>query len=71
MYVLRWPQMVQSLWNERCIVHMLAHVCYPNQSPPGVCFQRQNIFMSLIITGHSGNKMGMYMEPLIVELVCA
>jgi hypothetical protein len=50
---------------------MLALVCYPNQSPPGVCFQRQNIFVSLIIPGHPGNKLGMYMEPLIDELVRA
>jgi hypothetical protein len=50
---------------------MLARVYYPNQSPPGVCFQRQNIFVSLIIPGHPGNKMGVYMEPLIDELVHA
>jgi hypothetical protein len=58
--------------DERCPVHMLAHVCYPNQSPPpSVCFQRQNIFVSLIILGHPENKMGVYMEPLIDELVRA
>jgi hypothetical protein len=39
----------------------------PINVPPGVCFQRQNIFMSLIILGHPGNKMDMYMEPLIDE----
>jgi hypothetical protein len=39
--------------------------------PLGVCFQRQNIFVSLIMPGHSGNKMGVYMEPLMHELVCA
>jgi hypothetical protein len=39
--------------------------------PPGVCFQRQNIFVSLIIPGHPGNKMGVYMEPLTDELVLA
>jgi hypothetical protein len=50
---------------------MLARVCYPNQSPPSVCFQRQNIFVSLIIPEHPGNKMGVYMEPLIDELVRA
>jgi hypothetical protein len=50
---------------------MLARVCYPNQSPPSVCFQRQNIFVSLIIPGHPGNKMVVYMEPLIDELVYA
>jgi hypothetical protein len=38
---------------------------------PGVRFQRQNIFMPLIILGHPGNKMGVYMEPLIDELVRA
>jgi hypothetical protein len=36
-----------------------------------VCFQRENIFVSLIIPGHPGNKMGVYMEPLIDELVRA
>jgi hypothetical protein len=46
--------------------------CLLSQSiSPSVCFQRQNIFVSLIIPGHSGNKMGMYMEPLIDELVRA
>jgi hypothetical protein len=50
---------------------MLTRVCYPNQSPLGVCFQRQNIFMLLIIPTHPGNKMGVYMEPLIDELVRA
>jgi hypothetical protein len=39
----------------------------PINLPPGVCFQRQNIFVSLIIPGHPGNKMGVYMEPLINE----
>ena len=43
----------------------------PINLPPGVCFQRQNIFVSLIIPGHPGNKMGVYMEPLIDELVRA
>jgi hypothetical protein len=37
----------------------------PLNLPPGVCFQRQNIFVSLIIPGHPRNKMGVYMEPLI------
>jgi hypothetical protein len=72
MYMLRWPDMGSIPSDERCPVHMLAHVCYPNQSPPpGVCFQRQNIFVSLIILGHPENKMGVYMEPLIDELVRA
>jgi hypothetical protein len=43
----------------------------PINLPSGVCFQRQNIFVSLIIPRHPGNKMGVYMEPLIDELVCA
>jgi hypothetical protein len=60
---------VQSPWNDRCPIHMLAHVCYSHQSPPDVCFQIKNIFMSLLIHGHLGNKMGVYMEPLIDELV--
>jgi hypothetical protein len=37
----------------------------PINLPLGVCFQRQNIFVSLIIPGHPGNQMGVYMEPLI------
>jgi hypothetical protein len=51
--------------------------CWPmfvisiNLPPPSVCFQRQNIFMSLKIPGHPGNKMGLYIEPLIDELVRA
>jgi hypothetical protein len=52
-------------------IHMLARVRYPHQSPSSVCFQRQNIFVTLIIPGHPGNRMGMYMESLIAELVCA
>jgi hypothetical protein len=36
-----------------------------------VCFQRQNILLSLIIPGHPGNNMGVFMEPLIDELVRA
>jgi hypothetical protein len=50
---------------------MLAHVRYPPQSTPRVCFQCQNIFLSLIIPRHPGSNMGVYMEPLIDELVCA
>jgi hypothetical protein len=46
--------------------------CLLSQSiSPSVCFQRQNIFMSLIILRHPRNKMGVYMEPSIDELVCA
>ena len=62
----RW---VQSLWNGGCLIHLLAHVCYPSQSPPGVLFQRQNIFLSLIIPEHLGNNMSVYMEPLIDDLI--
>jgi hypothetical protein len=43
----------------------------PLNLPLGVCFQRQNILLSLIIPGHPGNNMGVFMEPLIDELVRA
>jgi hypothetical protein len=43
----------------------------PLNLPPGVCFQRQNIFLSLIIPEHPGSNMGVYMEPMIDELVSA
>jgi len=43
----------------------------PLNLPPGVVFQRQNIFLSLIIPEHPGNNMGVFMEPVIDELVCA
>jgi hypothetical protein len=43
----------------------------PLNLPPGVLLQRQNIFLSLIIPGHPGNNMGVYMEPLIDELILA
>jgi hypothetical protein len=32
----------------------------PINLTPGVCFQRQNILVSLKILGHLGNKMGVY-----------
>ena len=38
---------------------------------PGVLLQRQNIFLSLIIPGHPGKHMGVFMEPLIDELISA
>jgi hypothetical protein len=38
---------------------------------PGVLLQRQNIFLTLIIPGHLGNKMGVYMEPVYDELIKA
>jgi hypothetical protein len=34
-------------------------------------FQPKNVFLSLIITGHPENKMGVFMEPLIDELLLA
>jgi hypothetical protein len=39
--------------------------------PTGVIFQGQNIFLPLIIFEHLGNNMGVFMEPVIDELVCA
>ena len=43
----------------------------PLNLPPGVCFQRQNVFLSLIIPGHPGSNMGVFMEPVIDELLNA
>ena len=43
----------------------------PLNLPPGVSFQRQNVFLSLIIPEHPGNNMGVFMEPLFDELVHA
>jgi hypothetical protein len=41
--------------------------------PPGVCMQRQNILLSLVVLGSEqpGKNMGMYMEPLVDELMFA
>ena len=67
----RW---VQSLWNDGCPVQLLACVCYLPQSPPsppGVIFQRQNIFLKLIIPIYPGDNMSVYMEPLIDDLLHA
>ena len=50
---------------------MLARVCYPPQSPPGVAFQRHNEILMLIIPGHPGKNMGVLMEPVIDELIKA
>jgi hypothetical protein len=48
---------------------MLVRVRYPLQSVPlSVCFQRHNIFLWLIILGHRGNKIGVYIEHMIDEL---
>ena len=41
----------------------------PLNLPPGALLQWQNIFLTLIIPGHSGNKMGVYMEPVYDELI--
>ena len=43
----------------------------PLNLPPGVSFQRHNVFLSLIIPGHPGSNMGVFMEPVIDELVHA
>jgi hypothetical protein len=43
----------------------------PLNLPPGIAFQRQNVLLSLIIPGHPGKNMGVFMEPLIDELVHA
>jgi hypothetical protein len=43
----------------------------PLNLPPGVCFQSRYIFLSLIIPGHPKNNMGVFMEPLIDELIDA
>jgi hypothetical protein len=46
------------------------YTCWPvfviplNLPPLGVAFQRDTIFMSLIIPGHPGSNMGVFMEPL-------
>ena len=43
----------------------------PLNLPPGVMFQRQNIFLSLIIPGYPGDNMCVYMEPLVDDLLRA
>jgi hypothetical protein len=43
----------------------------PLNLPPGVAFQQDTIFMSLIIPGHPGSNMGVFMEPLWDELISA
>ena len=43
----------------------------PLNLPPGVLFQRQTIFVLLIIPEHPGNKMSVIMEHLIDELMKA
>jgi hypothetical protein len=56
-----------------------SYSCWPmfviplNLPPPGVIFQSENIFLSLIIPGpeYPGKNMSVYMEPLIDDLVRA
>jgi hypothetical protein len=43
----------------------------PLNPPPSVAFHRDTIFMSLIIPGHPGSNMGVYMERLWDELISA
>jgi hypothetical protein len=43
----------------------------PLNLPPGVSFQRHNVFLSLIVPGHPGSNMGVFMEPVIDELIDA
>ena len=43
----------------------------PLNLPPGVAFQRHNMILTLIIPGHPGSKMGVFMEPVIDELIKA
>jgi hypothetical protein len=52
------------------------HTCWPVfviplNLPSDITFQRQYIFVSLIIHGYSGNNMSVYMEPLIDGLLKA
>src|SRR6185312_3730292 len=57
MYVLRWKQMGSILIDGGRIVLMLTRLCYTSESsPPGVLFQRQIIFVLLIIPDHPENK---------------
>jgi hypothetical protein len=41
----------------------------PLNLSPGISFQRHNVFLSLIIPGHPGSNMGVFMEPVIDELI--
>jgi hypothetical protein len=43
----------------------------PLNRPLGVSFQRHTMFLSLIIPGHPGSNMGVFMEPVIDELIDA
>jgi hypothetical protein len=43
----------------------------PLNLSPGIYFQRHNVFLSLIIPGHPRSNMGVFMEPVIGELIYA
>jgi hypothetical protein len=43
----------------------------PLNLPPGVAFQRHNVILTLMISGHLRKNMGVYMEPVIDELIKA
>jgi hypothetical protein len=43
----------------------------PLNLPPGVSFQRHTVFLSLIIPRHPRSNMGVFMEPVIDELIDA
>jgi hypothetical protein len=40
----------------------------PLNLPPGVMFEPKNVFLTLIISGHLGNNMGVFMQPVWDEL---
>ena len=50
---------------------MLAVFVIPLNLPAGVAFQRHNVILTLIIPGHPGKNMGVFMEPVIDELIKA
>jgi hypothetical protein len=43
----------------------------PLNLPPGVAFHRHNVILTLMISGHLRKNMGVYMEPVIDELIKA
>jgi hypothetical protein len=72
MYVLHWPHMGSINPYE---LMATPYTCWPMfvtpLNLPSVYAFKGNIFLMLIIPSHLGNKMGVYMEPMIDELVCA
>jgi hypothetical protein len=71
MYMLRWPHM-GSILRDWWMPHTYVGLCSLSPSMShGVCFQRQNMFLMLIIPRHPRNKMCVYIEPGIDELVRA